>query len=168
MDDHLAKPFDPATLLATVARAATARHGNGTGSGLVSRPTPGPVYPGGFGSELPVVEPMAFQRTASFLAPASVASYLQAITARGEALARDLRAPEALAQHANELAKAAHTLAGSVSLFGFERLAGIGLRFERAVQIGATELPALVDPLSGAIEATLQEIRARMAQTATA
>jgi HPt (histidine-containing phosphotransfer) domain-containing protein len=104
----------------------------------------------------------------SFLAPRAVGSYLQTITARGEAILSTLRGSQALTCNRNELARAAHTLAGSVSLFGFERLAAVGIRFERAVQCGAAELPAAADGLIAAIEATLQEIRARMPQPVVA
>ncbi len=162
MDGHLAKPFEPAALLTAVVNAAIAGRVRGQRLSPAFLPTTVPVAPRAIGSELPVLEPRTFERTASFLAPGAVASYLEAIAARGEAMLRNLREPGALARDRNELAKAAHTLAGSGSMFGFERLAAIGLRFEQAVQTGATELAALADPLSAAIEASLPEMRARM------
>ncbi|HVC59239.1 MAG TPA: PAS domain S-box protein [Acetobacteraceae bacterium] len=168
MDDHLAKPFDSDTLLAAVVRAAGAGHVRDDRFDSASPPSTAPVVRSASGSELLVLDPRAFERTASFLAPETVASYLQVITARGEAIMRGLRGPEALTRNRNELARAAHGLAGSVGMFGFERLAAVGLRFERAVQSGAPGVPALADALSAAVEVTLQEIHARMPRTQAA
>jgi HPt (histidine-containing phosphotransfer) domain-containing protein len=91
----------------------------------------------------------------------AVTSYLEAISQRGEALLRGLRAPDALVQSGDELADAAHTLAGSAGMFGFERLTVVGRRFERAVHAGAAEAPALADGLSAALTATLEALHER-------
>ena len=141
MDSHLAKPFNPGMLLAAVAR--------------VSAP------------ELWVLNPTVFERTAFFLAPDTVTSYLRTIAEGGEALLRRLRKPDALSSAGNELAEAAHTLAGSAGMLGFERLAALGSRFERAVLSSPTEAPVLVDGLSAALEATLKEIRHRTSAALT-
>ena len=95
MDSHLAKPFLPNTLLAAVVRAATAApaHGEGVGPGLIPVPSilvappPVPVI----GGELLVLDLVAFDRTAAFLTPEAVASYLKTIAERAEALLSDLR-----------------------------------------------------------------------------
>ena len=140
MDSHLAKPFNPGMLLAAVARASA------------------PLW---------VLNPTVFERTAFFLAPATVTSYLRTIAEGGEALLCRLRKPDALSSAGNELAEAAHTLAGSAGMFGFERLAALGSRFERAVLSSPTEAPVLVDGLSAALEATLKEIRHRTSAALT-
>jgi HPt (histidine-containing phosphotransfer) domain-containing protein len=72
-----------------------------------------------------------------------------------------LRGSDGLSRAGDELATAAHTLAGSAGLFGFERLSAVGRRFERAVQSGAVDVPVLAAALSGALEATLQAIHDR-------
>jgi HPt (histidine-containing phosphotransfer) domain-containing protein len=58
-----------------------------------------------------------------------------------------------------ELAEAAHALAGSAGMFGLSRLAEEARQFERGVQSGAADMPAVVDRLDEAIEASLHEIR---------
>jgi HPt (histidine-containing phosphotransfer) domain-containing protein len=160
MDSHLPKPFGPDTLLTAVLRAAAARpaRGESPGSGSV----PNILPPGGvIGSDLAVFNTAAFELTAFYLTPEAVASYMEAIAERGEALLRGLRGPDALAQAGDELAEAAHTIAGSAGMFGFERLTSLGRRFERAIQADAVEAPALAEGLSAALEVTLQTIHDR-------
>ncbi len=170
MDGHLAKPFTPDALRDAVAQAAAGprQGGAGTPQGAKDQPaaaappsnaapaTPAP------GSELPVLDPVAFGRTAGFLSPAALASYLQTIAERGEALLRVLHAPGALASTGADLAAAAHTLAGSAGMFGFERLATAARGFEHAVQAGAPDAQTLGDGLAAAIKASLLEISARV------
>ena len=74
MNGHLAKPFDPDALRAAVERAVGA-----TREGLrpASLPAAVPVVPAAGGSDLPILEPRAFERTASFLTPGTVAAYLR-------------------------------------------------------------------------------------------
>ena len=60
-----------------------------------------------------------------------------------------------------ELADAAHAIAGSAGMFGFERLTTVGRRFERAVHASAADAPALADGLSAALQATLAALRDR-------
>ena len=73
-----------------------------------------------------------------------------------------LRRPHPHNRMGDPLAKAAYILAGSAGIFGFQRLSIVRRSFEQAVQSGATETPAIADALGAAIEATLQEIHARM------
>jgi HPt (histidine-containing phosphotransfer) domain-containing protein len=160
MDSHLPKPFGPDTLLSAVLRAAAARPVRGESLGAGSTPA---AVPAGapVGSELAVFNLKAFELTAFYLTPEAVASYMEAIAERGEALLRGLRAPDALTQTGDELAEAAHTIAGSAGMFGFERITSLGRRFERAIQAGAPEVPALADGLTAALEVTLQTIHNR-------
>ena len=163
MDSHLPKPFDPDTLLAAALRATVATPepdeslGPTPASASVSVPLALPII----GSELLVFNPTSFERTAFYLAPEAVSSYLEAIAERGKSLLSGLRGPDAIVQAGDELAEAAHTIAGSAGMFGFERLTVVGRRFERAVQAGAAEVPALADGLSAALEVTLQAIHDR-------
>jgi CheY-like chemotaxis protein/HPt (histidine-containing phosphotransfer) domain-containing protein len=165
MDSHLPKPFGPDTLLTAVLRAAAARPARGEGLGIAQAILPmGAVI----GSDLVVFNPTVFELTAFYLTPEAIASYMDAIAERGEALLRGLRGPDALVHTGDELAEAAHTIAGSAGMFGFERLTAVGRRFERAVQAGAAEAPALADGLSAALEVTLQTIHDRTVATTDA
>jgi hypothetical protein len=56
------------------------------------------------GSDLPVFNPAAFERTAKYLAPEVIASYLDDIAERGEALLSGLRNPDAPVRDADQLA----------------------------------------------------------------
>jgi HPt (histidine-containing phosphotransfer) domain-containing protein len=114
------------------------------------------------GADLQILNQDAFERTAFYLPSEAVTSYLEAITQRGEALLRGLRIPDALVQSGESLAEAAHTIAGSAGMFGFERLTVVGRRFERAVHAGAAETPALADGLSAALTATLDALHERI------
>ena len=169
MDSHLAKPFTPDALRAVVAHAAaTLRRdvdqpvaaAGGEPAGPASSTSTVPMPPV-LGSELTVLDQAAFEQTAAFLPPESIASYLRTIAERGEAFLRALRAPGALAGNGADLAAAAHTLAGSAGMFGFERLATVARRFEHAVQAGASDASTLANGLAAAIEVSLLEIAGR-------
>ncbi|MEA2768129.1 MAG: hypothetical protein QOD93_1091 [Acetobacteraceae bacterium] len=114
------------------------------------------------GSELSVIDLTVFERTASFLPPETVASYLRTIIELGEGLLRQLRVPDAIAQTGGELADEVHSLAGSAGMFGFERLATVGRRFERAVHSDPADAPALGEGVIAALEATLQVVHELM------
>jgi PAS domain S-box-containing protein len=159
MDGHLPKPFDPDSLLTAVLRAV-AHDGAPEEPSLPMAPVVPAAVPV-IGADLLVCNQDAFERTAFYLPSEAVTSYLEAISQRGEALLRGLRAPDALVQSGDELADAAHTLAGSAGMFGFERLTVVGRRFERAVHAGAAEAPALADGLSAALTATLEALHER-------
>ena len=170
MDSHLAKPFTPDALRDAVAQAAAAGPAQGDAgqpaaaaggkpAGAASPANAGP--PPLPGSELPVLDPAAFGRIAASLSPQTLVSHLRTIAGRGEALLRALHAPGALAGTGADLAAAAHTLAGSAGMFGFERLADVARRFEHAVEAGAPDAQVLADGLAVAIEASLPEMQAR-------
>jgi CheY-like chemotaxis protein/HPt (histidine-containing phosphotransfer) domain-containing protein len=159
MDGHVSKPFDPETLLSAVLRAYEAATITVEGHHQVSSPPS--AHASILGSELMVFNAAAFERTAKYLAPDLVASYLDDIAERGELLLTGLRGSEALARAGDELADAAHAIAGSAGLLGFERLTAMGRRFARAAQAGAAEAPSLADGLSAALEITLQTLHDR-------
>jgi HPt (histidine-containing phosphotransfer) domain-containing protein len=58
----------------------------------------------------------------------------------------------------HQLGEEAHTLAGSAGMFGFERLAGLGRRFARAVQSAPAEVASLAEGLRMSLEITLKAI----------
>jgi signal transduction histidine kinase/DNA-binding response OmpR family regulator len=164
MDGYLAKPFSPDTLIAALMRAM-----------MVIRKErairfPTRIVPPGApsisatpvaGSELTVLDRTVFERTTSYLSPEAVTGYLDTITKLGGALLQDLSEVGAGRPTSEALAEQAHAIGGSASLLGFERLATIGLRFERVVHSGSGEVSDLVEGLSAALEVTLQEIRER-------
>jgi PAS domain S-box-containing protein len=163
MSSHVSKPFDPDTLVAAVVRAAT-KEPQGNGFRRQSTPTsrqPSPVM----GSNLPVLEPRVFERTVAFLSPNAVSSYLQNICELGEALLHMIHRPDGSERTRSQLSEAAHTLAGTAGMFGFERLTMISRRFEQALESDASEAPALADGLSAAVTATLKELHSRRSPT---
>jgi len=159
MDSHLAKPFEMDTLLAAVARAVEARQP--PDAGLEPAPTPTAIPPPPIDMTLPVLDRKLFERTAGFLTPETLAHYMRTIAELGESLLCGLRESDALTRAGKALAEAAHTLAGSAGMFGFERLAAAGRGFEWAVQSGAAEAPALAAELCAAVEAARQVIHNR-------
>jgi len=177
MDGHVTKPFTPEMLRDAVTRGIEAGRSRGeakmmapgmppgTGEALdkangpaASTPITVPEIPV-LGSELPVLALGAFKRTAAFLAPEVVARHLQSIAERGEALQRGLRTLGAATRAGSELSDAAHVLAGSAGMFGFESLAAAARGFEHAVQTGAEDAPIVAHTLNAALEAALQIIR---------
>jgi PAS domain S-box-containing protein len=159
MNGHVSKPFDPETLLSAVFRAVES--GNMDVDDLRPAGSASASTKPVLGADLVVFNPAAFERTATYLPQEVVASYLEDITDRGEALLTGLRRPDALIRTGDELGDAAHALAGSAGLLGFERLTAIGRRFSRAVQAGAAEAPALADGLGAALEVTLDTLHDR-------
>ena len=179
MDGHLLKPFDSEALLAAVARAAVTGESNGDGrnAGKPGSAEPGSAEPGSaepvepaapsIGADLPVFDPEAFDRTASFLPADKVAAYVHGIARDTEALLRALCTPGALKADPG-LADAAHALAGSAGMLGFARVASVGRLFERAMRSGDPAARTLADGLIGVLEATLQAIRTDHMLTASA
>ena len=109
-------------------------------------------------AEAPILNAAVFERTASYLAPDTVASYLRTIADRAGLLLGALAEPDALTAGGDRLADAAHTLAGSAGMFGFDRLVVSSRRFERAARCGGADARALGDGLAVALEATIQAI----------
>lgn len=111
------------------------------------------------GVEAPVLNTAAFERTASYLAPDAVAKYLRTIAEHSENLLRALAEPDAFRVSVGGLADAAHTLAGSAGLFGFERLVELSRGFERAARHGGSDAPVLAGGLGLALGETIRTIQ---------
>ena len=111
--------------------------------------------------QLPILDTRALERTAAYLTPEAVIVYLRTLADLGETLLCGLHTPGALTRTGDALADAAHKLAGSAAMFGFERVAAAARKFEHAVQAGAADAPAMADSLGAAVEATCKEIHAR-------
>jgi PAS domain S-box-containing protein len=155
MDSHLAKPFDPDALVAAVQRASTGRTTQDMGGsvdGAADR------LPGGL---LPVCNPATFDRTAFYLTPEALESYLNSLSVDGDALQRSLRVPDALTNAPDMLVDAVHAIAGSAGLLGFERLAMVSRHFERAVVAREADMAMLADALIAALDETIGAIHNR-------
>ena len=150
MDGHVSKPYTQANLLAAVAAATAGRAHNES-----VHPASVPAVPE-IGAELLVFDSNAFDSVAQYVSPKKVAVYLQTIAERGEALLLGLHQANDLTHAGDALADAAHALAGSAGMLGFERVAALGRRFEHALQSNAADAPALAGALGAAIKATLQ------------
>ncbi len=103
----------------------------------------------------PVLNRDNFRQTAAYLAPDVVATYLRTIAERCASLLMGLREstrPDAA------LAEAAHALAGSAGMFGFELVAALGRQFERSVLTNAPDVPLLTEHYAQALDATLRVI----------
>jgi CheY-like chemotaxis protein len=162
MNGHVSKPFDPDKLAAAVVRAT-----------LVGSAQDNPREPvfttvstsasiaRGVGSELRVIDLEMFKRTASFLVPKAVAAYLRKIATLAKALLAMLDGPDVPEWTEDEFAGAAHVVAGTAGMFGFERLTVASRQFERATECCMSDAPPLAEALSAAIKATLPEIRSR-------
>jgi len=150
MDGHVAKPFTMHSLCYALARGAAAGQ-------FHSSPQPLPEPP----AAPPIFDLAAFERTAGFLKPEVVASYMAMLGARSEALLSGLGAPAA---DAGTLATEAHTLAGSAGMFGFVRLASDARRFEQLNQTRPgldAEVPAFARELGLTITASAHEMHRR-------
>lgn len=161
MDGHLAKPFTQEALLTAVETAMAIGSERVT---AVPATVPAPVakmadcvvLPG---ADLPIFNQDGFEHTAVFLPPDAVSTYMLTLTTRGCALVDRLRAPGALAHDPAGLADAAHAMAGSAGMFGFDRVAAVARAFERAVETKASDVAALAEHLVVVLEASIEVLR---------
>jgi len=168
MDDHLAKPFSPDTLLAVVSRAVSARPTHVESSVPEDEPACGlnTSTIRTISSRSSILDRVAFERSASYLSPELVVSYLQNIATRAEALLLTLHEPDAFARSKHELVEAAHSLVGSAGMFGFGNFVDVGRQFVHALESDTTDAHALVKDLSAAIKMTLHEIYSKRSSAA--
>jgi CheY-like chemotaxis protein/HPt (histidine-containing phosphotransfer) domain-containing protein len=168
MDCHLPKPFGPEALLAAVEQAITVgrTYGNGLTRGLIMNNMVSNLSTPITCSELPICDAKAFECTAHFLAPEAVSFFLQNIVESCEAFLRSLRNRDALTLSSDELVEAAHRLAGSAGMFGFDRAVSLSRRFVRAFQAGSAGASTLADELVIVLEETLHELHDRMSLVA--
>jgi PAS domain S-box-containing protein len=143
MEGHVPKPFTQAILFGAVAAASTGRARSLSPVSMAADPGIA-----GIGAEFLVFDQNAFDSSARYLAPEAVATYLQTIAEHGEALLLGLHHANGLMHVGDELARAAHTLASCAGMLGFERLTVLRRRFDRALQSGTAEAPALADALA--------------------
>jgi PAS domain S-box-containing protein len=149
MNGHVSKPYDQATLIAAIAAARSACAQNGK---LGTRPL---SASSALGAEIPVFDPGALDRVACYLPSTVVAANLQTIANDAKALLGKLENGNGPVDLRDALSEATHALASSAGMFGFQRLAVLCRRFERAMQSEAPDLSSLGDALRVAIAATL-------------
>jgi signal transduction histidine kinase/DNA-binding NarL/FixJ family response regulator len=147
MNSRLTKPYAPGALLEAVTQAASGRGCQ-------------PVAPAPMADEAAdkVVDQAGFDRTCSYLRPGVITTYLDTIAERSRAVLAALRAPGAAD---GWLEDAAHTLAGSAGMFGFERMSRTASSFEFALKVNNVDLPLHAARLEVAILETLEEISSR-------
>ncbi|MBV9750727.1 MAG: CHASE3 domain-containing protein [Acetobacteraceae bacterium] len=137
---------------------------------LQARPTASPAKPAPAPepeADLPVFDRDGYEGTASFLAPESIATFLQALSGQAADLQARLGSPQTLQGASADMAAAAHRFAGSAEMFGFRQVAAAARRCERAITTEAPELTEQVHQLSAALDAFFAEMGRLLAVAAT-
>ena len=164
MNAHLTKPFKQAALLTLLDRfrhpAPAGREAGITTPDRIGHPRRSRLSRAGAQADggPAALNTDTFDGMVAMLAPETVASYLSTIRERGEALLRVLRAPDVLTRADDTLGPAAHVLAGSAGMFGFERLAAAAQLFERSAGTGGGLVHATVEALTADLEFLINEI----------
>ncbi len=160
MDEHLAKPFTQPALLAALARVldpAPEQRAAGKASPMAAA----------FGAELAILDEAVFAQTSGYLSRGTVASHIGNLIRRTEALLAGLTeiGPNSIVDRGSEdtLVAAAHALAGSAGMFGFERLSAVSRQFEYLAESSPAGLPWMAKCLHAAAVASLEEMRRRVA-----
>jgi PAS domain S-box-containing protein len=163
MDTHLAKPFTMQTLtdgIACAIEAAAAR----------TAPAPGPAEASfeppsaGAAMDMPVLNETAMRETAGVLEPGALALHLRKLAGRITELQTALQHRTTIAARSAGLAAAAHALAGTAGIFGFDRLTFTARAFECAAEREPAEAVDFVEDLDLALSATRAAIEARITQ----
>jgi CheY-like chemotaxis protein len=157
MNTHVSKPFTQAVILAAVDTMVAAKP--------VAPMVMTPVAAEGPGREIPIFDRAAFDDVTGCLSPEKASEHLGMLIATGEALLSSLGAP-GIRERADELAEAAHKLAGGAAMLGFVSLAELGRRFERAADSGAPQTLALAGHLAEAVATALTIMRQELAAMA--
>jgi len=163
MDTHVAKPFTLETLLGAIKRGVAVGHGRAPRPTAANDPATNPDAPAdtALGAHLPVLDAAALEKTSAMLKPEAVQTYLSGLTTRMEALQAGLHAQGDTPGAAGKLVEAAHALAGSAGMFGFERLVLVARHFERSVKADPSVAAALARDLNAALELSLAALQAR-------
>ena len=170
MDTQVAKPFTLESLLDAVARGVRAGDLRRSQDGAVQMAPvvapPASVMPR-IGAKLPILDVGTLNRTVALLTPEAVASYLDTLAQKAEALQDGLSRRGCVAGAADSLAEAAHALAGSAGLFGFERLVTTARLFEREIRSDPAKAASLADDLDAVLEASLGAMRSTAHQSSS-
>ena len=156
MNTHLAKPFTCPQLLDSVSGAMMLRESSiyAQAPQLAPEPVQTPE------SE-PVCDPHMFSQTASFLTQEALHAHVKTLAARSEEILAQLRAPAGIT--AKTLVDAAHSVAGSAGMFGFQRLSLSARRYEQILERDLPEQGPALQGFIAAIEVTLQHMQGRLA-----
>ncbi len=138
----------------------TQSQGSQASQGMVALSASAPPTrpPPGIGGHLPVLDAASLQRTASMLTPEAVQAYLTTLASSSQSLRRRIARQDALTGDAGGLAEAAHALAGSAGMFGFERLVFAARHFEQVLRTNPRAADSVAAGLGAAIEASLEEM----------
>ncbi len=163
MDTHLPKPFTCPQLLDAVSSALALRHMQfDRQADLFEGPAANPVMPHS-DADTPVCDTEMFDRTASFLSREDVRKHVKTLAARSEEILGQLRGPANSNLGQDDLLAAAHSVAGSAGMFGFQRLSQSARRYELAVVRDLPEREPATQGLVAAIETTLRDMELRLA-----
>jgi PAS domain S-box-containing protein len=164
MDTHLAKPFTLETLLGAIARgvaAARERVPYTPQSRLGAENATVDFSSGALGENLPILDETMFDRTSAVLDPEAVQGYLTSLAGRMQALRQRLGLRDGSPAASAALVEAAHALAGSAGMFGFDRLVFVARHVERAVKMDDAQATRLAGDLDMALSASLAILHRR-------
>ncbi len=177
MDAHLAKPFKQAALLASLERLLASRSTSGRAGPVTVEPDVGKISPAHAGNTqcLPIsaldaqtdgrpvpLNIATFDSMTAILSPEAIESYLSTIKDRGEELLRALQGLDVPACPDHTLGSAAHILAGSAGMFGFEQLAAAAQLLDHVIKAGKPVTRLLVDGLSTNLDFLVRELKGRI------
>ena len=154
MDTHVGKPFTLENLLGAITRVVEERRAGmppPMPDRLEMKAPPAPV--------LPVLDLVTLERTAALLNGSSMRNFLETLTRRAEDLRHTLVARAPSADIEEPLAEAAHKIASSAGMFGFDRLAHVAKEFEDAIKAHAPDAQALAEDLDSVLEASLKALQ---------
>ena len=162
MDMHLPKPFSCPQLLDAVTSALNLRHMQPhRHAELLAGPSVAAMAPAD--ADAPICDTEMFDRTASFLSREDVRKHVKTLAARSEEILGQLRGPANSNVGQDDLLAAAHSVAGSAGMFGFQRLSQSARRYELAVVRDLPEREPATQGLVAAIETTLRDMEMRLA-----
>ena len=177
MDAHLTKPFKQDALLTLLDRVLAARGASDIIPRAVTEQDARAALPGQAAETRHSTSasldaqadrrPVAFNRTtfddmAAILSPETIASYLSTIRDRSTSLSRALRELDDPARADAALGSAAHVLAGSAGMFGFEQLAAAAQSFDHAIKRGEPVTRMLIERLSTTVDTLIDEVSDRI------
>jgi signal transduction histidine kinase/CheY-like chemotaxis protein/HPt (histidine-containing phosphotransfer) domain-containing protein len=162
MNLHLTKPFVCKALLDAVAQALAIGAAAAAPSTRGTKAAPADAAKGDEAAK-PVCVHSVFEQTTSYVSREDAVRYLRTLITRTGDLRRRLEGPAADPGGSSEDAAAAHALAGSAGLFGFERLAATSRRYERSIQVGSPDREQLAGDMIAALDASLEVMRTKLA-----
>jgi CheY-like chemotaxis protein/HPt (histidine-containing phosphotransfer) domain-containing protein len=149
MNLHLAKPFTQSTLLEVIARANALGGGRGT-----------PEEPAWPDADLPLFNARTFEHVGIFLDSDKLDKHRATLVARCGAFRARIAEPDALLHGQAALVSAAHALAGSALMLGYDRAGNTARLFENAMRAEAPDVGALAAHLVCVLDETIEFMQA--------